>query len=237
MRLIKDSQTRKDLSNIEKLNLEEYSNPKMPKYLAVILDYLRELQEDIPVYWCRFLKDVSTNSPVTAYIGSTISLIAYLHDLKNESLSGTTIQALQHDSPVLFEFVSNSSAQDRKVSELLIRNLLAIREYMDGLQPHILDSAQDNNDQLVYVPALPKLCRRGSYHADKNKDPAPCRKNSKIQKTLLPGVFLLHCEHGKLRLTCQPTTCLTGQTMLGPDGKLTHFVLVYEELPHQSTIT
>ena len=195
MRLIQDPRTRRDLKNLKTLNLEEYANHHLlPHSIHTIMSYLQQWEE-IPLHWCKFIRDITATSPFSSYIGSAKSLRSYVNDVEKEMISAATLQALQRDSPVLFEFVSHCTTHDRMVSKGVMEELLAIRELIDGMQPHSLPYPV-YDDQLLYFPALPKLCNRGTYYANRNKDSKPCRKITKTQRTLLPGVFLLHCEHG-----------------------------------------
>ena len=67
------------------------------------------------------------------------------------------------------------------------------------LNPHQLaDHVADDNDIdcTGYFPGLPLLRERGNYALDNKKEQTLCRKLAAGHKSLLPGIFLIHCPHG-----------------------------------------
>lgn len=53
---------------------------------------------------------------------------------------------------------------------------------------------------LEYFPALPIVRSRGDYSFD-DISPNICTKRSSRHPSLLPEIFLLHCQHGRISFT------------------------------------
>ncbi|XP_041922771.1 uncharacterized protein LOC121686464 [Alosa sapidissima] len=60
------------------------------------------------------------------------------------------------------------------------------------------DSPVDHPSEasLSFFPSLPVIRQRGHYLADSKQSKPACHKNASGHPSLLPGVFLIHCEHG-----------------------------------------
>lgn len=51
----------------------------------------------------------------------------------------------------------------------------------------------------LFFPCLPKIRTRGVYEADRKSKQLICTKRTSKHPSLLPGVFTIYCEHGKLQ--------------------------------------
>lgn len=160
------------------------------------LQYLSDFEE-VPLHWLQFLKDVATNSPVSAYIHSIDAVNLYIEQLQsNNTITPQVLELLQAASPVFFSFIRSSTQQDRNESIDMFKDLRDILSVIHSQQPHELGSPKTLIGELEFYPSLPKICDRGAYTLDKKPDGRTCKKLSKLQRTLLPGAFLIHCQHG-----------------------------------------
>lgn len=80
----------------------------------------------------------------------------------------------------------------KDIVTFIIDQLLTIQAH----PPHVLPQVKDHMDICSFFPALPQLCMRGAYIIDQKKETMSCNKLTKNQKNLLPGVFLMYCNHG-----------------------------------------
>ena len=50
---------------------------------------------------------------------------------------------------------------------------------------------------MAFFPQLPVIRSRGSYRADRVRKEKICTKHTTGHPSLLPGVFVMFCQHGK----------------------------------------
>ena len=106
---------------------------------------------------------------------------------------------LQRSCPLLFDVVSLIEGEHLpSVLCDLIKDLLE-----KAKAPFNVDSPMNSGSQeishfqdLEYFPCLPVVRSRGDYCFDVNAPSNICTKRSTRHPTLLPGVFLVHCQHG-----------------------------------------
>ena len=91
---------------------------------------------------------------------------------------------------------------------ILVKDLLRIAKapYNVDPVPETLEEDTNHVQDLEYFPCLPVVRGRGNYCFDTASSLANiCTKRSKRHPSLLPGIFLLHCQHGMLSIRCSTT--------------------------------
>lgn len=119
-----------------------------------------------------------------------------ISDQERGDIDANTMKALQVECPVLFEFLVKATSGDRLNALSIFRDIYQICMDIFSFEPHKLP-AGIQAEPLSCFPSLPVICERGLYSMDKVKPTTSCKKQSKTQRTLLPGIFLIHCKHGK----------------------------------------
>ena len=194
---VADVDARRILLSLESLScIDQIAATNCPQSLLQCLRFLSSAEE-MPPHWRTFIRDVATASPVSAFIHDIDVLRGHIRDQELGTFSVQTLEAFQYTSPVLFAFLSVSDIKDRTVSLDVFRDLLSVLIKLCGSTKHQLP-AYEMEERLECYPKLPPLVARGCYTADKLKEPPPCKKRSKVQKPLLPSIFLLYCQHGEL---------------------------------------
>lgn len=110
---------------------------------------------------------------------------------------------LQRKCPLLFELITeiDDPALISKMRDLL-RKLLQIAgtPFRVNGSPEVPIGSEGNAivDGLTYFPSLPILRGRGCYQVDRQRTTSEviCNKKAGRHPSLLPGIFLVHCEHG-----------------------------------------
>lgn len=196
---IKDKTIRAALSSLH--NIDSNLLQACETYPAVhsVLQYLQEF-ENLPTYWFRFIQDVSTASPVTAYIHDVEALQLYVQQETINHVSSSTLLSIKSSSPIIFNFLQSATPEDRKMALPIINDLKTLVKTVLNYEPHDLPfcNLATSSDSDSYFPTLPQRCMRGHYNIDKLKNPQDysiCKRKTK-QKGL-HGVFLVHCPHGK----------------------------------------
>lgn len=110
------------------------------------------------------------------------------------------MKCLQEQLPVVFELVRSIHGYPHKlmgpIAEELIQKASAPFRDHDTQQNRELPPVVA--DEMSYFPHLPKCRERRVYAADSAGKVSTCTKKSSRHPTLLPGVFTIFCEHGKL---------------------------------------
>ena len=200
--LVKNSDLRKSLSDLQSIN-DELLTLAAATTISLLppLRYIAGL-DCIPQHWCQLFKDIASASPVSAYAPSAATLGQTLTDMETKTrVTPTTMRQLQAESPVLFAFFSHASHVEAALVVNVLKDLLAVKLRLESFVPHALnvqsEASQPTSSVLECYPALTIHHRRGIYRLDKEKDGEECTKRTKVQKSLLPGIFLVYCEHGK----------------------------------------
>ena len=97
---------------------------------------------------------------------------------------------------MFYRFLKDSNPADIHLFQPLAALVIEKLTYLQTPKCHILRKACQSSDRTGCFPLLPKLYERGQYAKDSKKE-SWCTKLGKKQKHLLPGVFLVHCPHGK----------------------------------------
>lgn len=114
--------------------------------------------------------------------------------------AGCHLQTIKKYSPVIYKFFLAASDQDIELAQPIINSIISKLNVIQRQISHQLEAAVENTEIDSSFPNLPKLVERGNYNADNSgskENLASCSKLGKRQRNLIPGIFLLHCQHGK----------------------------------------
>ena len=146
------------------------------------------------------------SSPVCALLPQLDTLEElYQKLINNEPVkqSPHNMLLLQQSSPLLFDIISIIEGdQMPDVLCTLISDLLHKAKAPFGVNS-LADGGSQNTSQahdLEYFPALPVVRSRGDYSFDAIS-PNICTKRSSKHPSLLPGIFLPHCQRGRTKFT------------------------------------
>ncbi len=169
-----------------------------------------------PAVWVPFVEALGTATPVCGLIHQDEVLLAALEILVkgNGTVSSEILGILKTKFPVLHDIVITFESFKCPAALLSVIKLLVSKSKKPFEGKNAVSDADsllvDNNEneddhELSYShwPGLEQGRRRGQYAIDKEskKSPMNCHKSSKGHPTLLPGVFTMFCEHGKLCTT------------------------------------
>ncbi|XP_066282552.1 uncharacterized protein [Branchiostoma lanceolatum] len=163
------------------------------------------LNNPFPEYLKPFLEVLAKKSPICGLLHPSRKLHDFITDICNgEGVSDSVekMQYLQHQIPALFEVMKHTDGHCvPEYLRPLLRDLLVVAErpFTGKVQvSNHLSSETGGMDDLSFFPALPCVRDRGKYVADgkRNAGGKVCKKSSGGHPSLLPGLFLLHCEHG-----------------------------------------
>ena len=163
--------------------------------------------EEWPLEVREFVKAISKNSPACAIFHNSNELL----QLCKRLIEGFPIkrypnelQILHNNCPLLFKFfcVVNGDSLPEDVIPI-INKLLRIAALPFQNQPFVNDSLTPHDNiysQLSFYPHHPVIRGRDNYtldHEKKDKNSFICTKRHGRHPTLLPGIFLIQCRHGK----------------------------------------
>ncbi|XP_028394477.1 uncharacterized protein LOC114518672 [Dendronephthya gigantea] len=151
----------------------------------------------------RFIKDISCNTPICAILPLDEELRRVCDKIKRSvpvKEFPSDIELLQRKCPALFGIFSSLSDSFAPAEFIpLLTDLLNIADnaFKDCEAPQD-DSVVNPSSLLANFPSLKPVRGRGTYAADKGKQTFenPCTKKSGRHPTLLPGIFLIFCQHG-----------------------------------------
>ncbi len=173
---------------------------------------------------CTFFKCIASNSPVCSYVPPT-STLGYIADRLFAGLiirkDPETMSEIQNCAPVIYGLLNCFPASPLPdVWIVFFRELIDRSKYITQFQPHVLEAEDNTNtNDMGYFPSWRKLCTRGNYAMDKRKSDTrdECSKAYRGHPNLLPGIFTVYCQHGRLALSFLPVsrlfevpTCPTG---------------------------
>ena len=172
---------------------------------------------DMFLSWCIsfYGSDVSFPPPISALfiaLGKSSPVCALfpqldsLEELYQKLVNNEPVKQFPHDmlllqqsSPLLFDIIRIIEGdQVPDVLCTLVNDLLHKAEAPFGVNS-LADSGSQNTNEahdLEYFPALPIVRSRGDYSFDAIS-PNICTKRSNRHPSLLPGIFLLLCQHGR----------------------------------------
>ena len=144
------------------------------------------------------------SSPVCALLPQWESLESLYDKLVNNvpvKQSSGDLLLFQQSCPLLFDIISLiegdhlPSALCALVSDLLEKAKAPFNVPVDSLTDSRLGDSGHVQD-LEYFPCLPIVRGHGDFCLDTNSPSSICTKRSTSHPTLLPGIFLVHCQHG-----------------------------------------
>ena len=189
--------------NINQSDVEmlRHGSEEHAPFLVPIFNHLISV-EGVPKHWCQLLKDVAKSSPAQGFAQCASSdLDDFFTNVEQfpERIYDGQLDKLGKLCPPLFNFVKSSDIADRVVIKPLVKKVVEILHVVEQQPSHNLPplSQFPVPDTAGVFPHLPRIRERGFFHMDGKKFSDSCRKLSKGHKTLLPGIFLLHCEHGE----------------------------------------
>ena len=140
---------------------------------------------------------VLKNSPITALIFG--DSMGSLHSISEGLPNGDVLQSLRIESPPFYKFARRMCAEDVTLVKPIIDELSVPFNYLLSFTAHETGAANPA-DSHEYFPHLPLVHSRGKYEMDKSKtadDRKLCEKAFPSHKTLSPGLFTIHCPHGR----------------------------------------
>ena len=159
--------------------------------------------------WVSIFKALASASPVCALIPFTaevhglITALVNCEPIKNDPCQ---LQRLAEAVPVVFNLVmaldqDQFCPQFRAIlGDLLELSKLPFQTATTNQQCSFTTDkdAASVDSPIAFFPALPVRRSRGVYKADKpgQKEHRKCHKKGKGQRTLLPGIFTVYCQHG-----------------------------------------
>lgn len=155
------------------------------------------INKDIPGHWRSLLLDLSKSSIVNGLAQTDPDLLEGIWDEMGNQILDDHLATLSNIFPALLKFIRMSDPGDYELVNPIVREVLSCLRYVHEQQAHLLSTdVQHEPDTSGSFPSLPVIRVRGDYAMDKKQPPVSCKKLAKGHKSLLPGIFLVHCEHG-----------------------------------------
>ena len=185
------------------LNILEREEPALYSFVSWCEDEFDSLHS-IPSAVQSLLQCISSTSPVCSYcplIGEVFAAFDAIYRTGQVGQNAPALLVVQQNAPVIFNALSviKSSKMPSQWKELLDEMKKKCLQSFERAQ-HKLHLAQENSKSLStkYFPCWPKLCERGVYRMDKEKEQntVDCSKGRKGQ-SLMPGIFTVYCKHGR----------------------------------------
>ncbi len=154
-----------------------------------------------------FIVAIGKNSPVCAIFHTDSRLIALCEKLLNGypiKKHPVEFQLLSDTCPLLFGFLCAVPSEHlpKELSPLLKQLLdIASSPFVTAqATAEIPCSRAQEESGIAFFPNHPMIRERGNYVLDKRSEPKSefCTKRSGRHPTLLPGIFLVQCWHGKI---------------------------------------
>ena len=153
--------------------------------------------------WKEFILALSKPSPVCALVHPSSKLFNLLDQIAKTGppCDLQTLQYLQQQCPVLFKLLRKANPPQEILSVLLPELIKRAKAPFQQFSSSYVVYHGSDNDEMEYFPSLPKLRSRHKYEADRIKTAQEsCTKHSTRHPSLLPGIFTLFCQHGRLFL-------------------------------------
>ena len=153
-----------------------------------------------PSVYRRFLRLLSSSSPVCSFINPSPRCIGVLekmnhsYEVKNYP---DAMRVLSEEVPVLFDLLKQLSHTPEELKVILSHLLILSRGPFDHIPPAIEEDGTMESPA-GYFPTLTKIRSRQRYKQDSWKVTSVCKPTTKGHASLLPGIFCMFCEHGKL---------------------------------------
>ena len=154
-----------------------------------------------PVEWSAFLCALAS-APVCGLFHPSEKAINLLTKMKTTCISHspTDMECLQQEFPVLFELIRSKTFPQRLLSPI-IEDLIekSTTPFKTEVKADMSLSETSTPQELSFFPSLKVHRKRRVYPADGSSgSQAVCTKKSQRHPSLLPGIFTLYCQHGKI---------------------------------------
>lgn len=161
-----------------------------------LLPCISDLQCPQQYRW--FVKDLSCASPISALIPcDAVDAIQSVIDavVADQELDPLLIRSVSDKAPFVYRLISEGAI----TQDWVIKTMRACVALLKPLQEAVPHDFPDVSEALpyAYLPNLLQVRTRGLYTADKQKGEKVCNKYHNHHKALLPGIFTIHCQHGK----------------------------------------
>ena len=154
-------------------------------------------KESIAPHWRTLLRDLAKKSPASGFAQCKSEQLSELMRQIDDIVVPDVLMYLGKLSPGMLKFVCCSSKEDRECLQPITIRICQVLDTIETAAAHNLPSLTPYDDSTTgYFPGLPVIRERGEYVSDKKKESTPCRKLAAGHKSLLPGIFLIHCPHG-----------------------------------------
>ena len=158
--------------------------------------------------WKDFIEALSSASPVCALIPPKKEVIDLLNEMQNSDSFKSNpckLSLLQKEVPTLFKLVENVTHYPTDAIQPVLARLTILSQtpflsshgQSEDQKTVISETFTSQEDSLHYFPHLPVLRKRKHYVSDQSRS-STCSKKSSRHPTLLPGIFTLYCQHGKV---------------------------------------
>lgn len=192
-----------------------------------------------PVEWSAFLSALASASPVCGLLHPSEKAINLLTKMKTTCISHcpTDMECLQQELPVLFELIRSKTFPQRLLSPI-IEDLIekSTAPFKTEVKADMSLSETSTAQELSFFPSLKVHRKRRIYPADGSSgSQAVCTKKSQRHPSLLPGIFTLYCQHGKIGIDypIMNIIVLTGEEFLSFSGICYGFqVMTVNESPN-----
>lgn len=187
---------------------DENGSTEIVELIRHIIDEESTLKGDryfVNPVWRDLVKVFASPYPLCSFIPPSIDFFNFMNQTflegENPVQNDIALCKLQQTIPVIFKLLKS------------LKEKFPIKKFGDCLpdfQGKVFDpflkekcpsENPDDDDSLCYFPALPKVRKRGLFVADSKGSKTMeefCKKFAKGHPSLLPGVFTLFCEHGKI---------------------------------------
>ena len=107
------------------------------------------------------------------------------------------LQYLQTQRPMLFELFRHKKPIPKNALANALEAMMAKAE-----APFVGDFKDEtpstsSSSDMAFFPQLPVIRSRGAYRSDRVRKEKICTKHTTGHPSLLPGVFVMFCQHGK----------------------------------------
>ena len=212
--LLRDAKTRRLLSAFVAKGLPacEYDSmlsclqTHLPCAVAIIKASATNQHKDKTILckseWSALISVLSSPSPACAMIHPSERVSSLIAVMLNSDITKdtTTLKVLQEEIPVIFNLIRLLGYYPKEILAPLLNELSRVAFIVFTMRnvqtPATL--TEENQVDLAYYPALPRVRIRGVYQADKKASGhgCVCRKRSSKHPSLLPGIFTIFCQHG-----------------------------------------
>lgn len=150
--------------------------------------------------WCKLCQSLSAISPVCGLLHPSKKSMKLIKDMCSSDITKNPLAmaCLQEEVPMLFELLITKSIKQELLHPILEELMEKAKAPFNKSTNSDSIITAEESDEMSYFPYLPKCRNRSIYPADTTGKEITCTKRSSRHPTLLPGVFTLFCEHGKM---------------------------------------